>query len=104
VVEKDGEIVTTEDEIRGFRIVRAIMADAVGVDRVTRRDVKTYFNVLLDDNNRQPICRLWLNQDPWYLELILDEEKNTEKVEIESLNEIYAYKDELQKTVQFYDD
>jgi hypothetical protein len=104
VVEKDGEIVTTEDEIRGFRIVRAIMAEAVGVDRVTRRDVKTYFNVLLDDNNRQPICRLWLNQDPWYLELILDEEKNTEKVEIESLNEIYAYKDELQKTVQFYDD
>ena len=104
VVEKEGEIVTTEDEIRGFRIVRAIMAEAVGVDRVTRRDVKTYFNVLLDDNNRQPICRLWLNQDPWYLELILDEEKNTEKVEIESLNEIYAYKDELQKTVQFYDD
>lgn len=103
VVEKDGEIVTTEEEMEGFRIVRAIMQEVVDVDRVTQRDVKTYFNVLLDDNNRQPICRLWLNQDPWYIELILDEEKNTDKVEIDSLDDIYKYKEELRQTVELYE-
>lgn len=103
VVKKEGEIVTTEEEMEGFRIVRAIMREVVDIDRITHRDVKTYFNVLLDDNNRQPICRLWLNQDPWYVELILDEEKNTEKVEIDSLDELYEYKEQLQQTVKFYE-
>ena len=103
IVKKEGDIVTTEEEMEGYRIVRAIMREVVDVDRVVPRDVKTYFNVLLDDNNRQPICKLWLNQDPWYIELILDEDKNSEKVQIDTLDEIYEYGDKLRKTIQFYD-
>lgn len=102
VVHKDGDVVTTEEEMEGYRIVRAIMQEVVDIDRVTPRDVKTYFNVLLDDNNRQPICRLRLNTSQWYLGLI-DEDKNEEKVPIESLDEIYNYRKELQETVSYYD-
>ncbi|MEM1025494.1 MAG: hypothetical protein AAGJ19_17555 [Myxococcota bacterium] len=30
-------------------------------DRVTYRDAKTYFSVILDDKNRRSICRLHFN-------------------------------------------
>ena len=53
--------ITTEEEIAGFNIVRAIAAKAVDPKRVVMRDAKSYCAVLLDDNNRKTICRLHFN-------------------------------------------
>lgn len=103
VVFKDGDVVTTKEEMEGYRIVRAIMREVVDVDRIADRDVKTYFGVLLDDNNRKPICRLRFDGSQKYLGLI-DEEKNEEKVPIDSLDELYDYREQLQKTVTYYDE
>jgi hypothetical protein len=102
IVKKEGDIVTTEEEMEGFRIARAIMREVVDVDRVTPRDVKTYFNVLLDDNNRQPICRLHFNTSQKYLG-VFDEEKNEERIPIASVDEIYDYAEKLQRAKDYYD-
>src|SRR5699024_4173156 len=59
--EDDNGIVTTMEEIEGYNIVKAIVRKVVSVERVTARDTKSYFGVLLDDNNRKPICRLHFN-------------------------------------------
>lgn len=53
--------ITTEDEIAGFNIVRAIAAKAVDPKRIVMRDAKSYCAVLLDDNNRKTIVRLHFN-------------------------------------------
>lgn len=53
--------ITTEDEIAGFNIVRAIAAKLVDPKRIVMRDAKSYCAVLLDDNNRKTICRLHFN-------------------------------------------
>jgi hypothetical protein len=53
--------ITTEDEIAGFNIVRAIAAKVVDPKRIVMRDAKSYCAVLLDDNNRKTICRLHFN-------------------------------------------
>lgn len=103
VVETDGDVVTTEEEMEAFRIVRAIMREVVDVDRVAPRDVKSYFGVLLDDNNRQPICRLRFNSSQKYIS-VFDEDKNEERIPIDSLDEIYDHADRLRKVVDFYDD
>lgn len=95
-------VITTEDEMEGFRVVRAIMREVVDVDRVAPRDVKTYFGVLLDDNNRQPICRLHFNTSQWYLG-VFDEDKNEERIPIDTIDEIYDHADKLRRTVRFYD-
>jgi len=63
----DAEVVTTEDELEGYRVVRAIVCSEVSCSRVVGRDTKTYFGILLDDNNRKPIARLWFNRAKWYL-------------------------------------
>lgn len=50
---ESNEIETTEDELTGFQIVRAIGAQKVDPKRIIIRDAKSYCAVLLDDNNRK---------------------------------------------------
>lgn len=100
---EDGNIVTTQEEIDGFLIVKAILCSCVDVERVFYRDAQSYFSILLDDNNRKPICRLYFNsKTKKYIELI-DENKKGVRYEIKSLNEIYNYAAQLRETVGYYD-
>ncbi|OJW58042.1 MAG: hypothetical protein BGO57_12380 [Sphingomonadales bacterium 63-6] len=57
------EIVTTEEELAGYNIVRAIAARVIDPARVVIRDAKSYCAVLLDDNNRKPLARLHFNSE-----------------------------------------
>ncbi len=59
--DEQGPILTTEEEVAGFNIVRAIGAKVVDPRRIIMRDAKSYCAVLLDDNNRKPIVRLHFN-------------------------------------------
>lgn len=52
---------TSEDEVAGFNIVRAIGSKLVNPKRIVMRDAKSYCAVLLDDNNRKTIARLHFN-------------------------------------------
>ena len=55
------EVTTTEEEVQGYELVKAIVSDVVDLDRVFFRDTKSYSMVLLDNNNRKPILRLYFN-------------------------------------------
>lgn len=55
------DIETTQDEIDGFNVIRAIASQKVAVDRVVMRDAKSYCAILLDDNNRKSLARLHFN-------------------------------------------
>lgn len=57
----EAEIETTEEEIAGFNIVRAIAAKRVDPRRIVTRDQKSYCAILLDDNNRKSVARLHFN-------------------------------------------
>jgi hypothetical protein len=94
-------ITTTEEEHEGFRIVRAIACRVVGPERVFPRDTKSYFGVLLDDNNRKPICRLHFNGKQKYLGLF-DNQKNENRIPIQNLAEIYKHADQLVSTIESY--
>ena len=97
----DDGIETTEEEIEGYHIVKAIMSELIDAKRVVMRDVKSYCGVLLDNNNRQPICRLHFNSAQKYLGLF-DAEKNEERMSIDELSDIYNYREQLQATAHFY--
>ncbi|MCB0628866.1 MAG: hypothetical protein KDD15_04025, partial [Lewinella sp.] len=102
-IEDKPDIETTEEEIQGFRIVQAILMKQIDISRVTYRDTKTYFNVLLDDNNRKPICRLWFNRSQKYLGLF-DENKSEERIPIEKLEDIFSYSEKIISAVFHYVD
>ena len=95
------KIITTEEEIEGFYIVRGLLAGIVPVEDVAYRDTESYFGVLYTNNNRKPICRLNLDTKNKQL-LIPDENKKFERIYIESLNDIYKYKNKLIGVVKRY--
>jgi hypothetical protein len=100
--EIDDGIETTQEEEEAFLIVRAILRKEVDVERIVMRDVKSYCGILLDDNNRKPICRLRFDGSQKYLG-VFDEKKNEEKMPIEKLEDIYDYADALIGCVRNYD-
>lgn len=100
--ESEDKILTTLEELEGYHIVRALVRSVVDAKRIVQRDTQSYFGILLDDNNRKPICRLHFNRSQKYLG-IFDEEKNETRHAISSIDEIYEYADQLKKTVGYYD-
>lgn len=95
-------IVTTEEEQQGFYIIRSILYPEIDdIARIAHRDTISYFGILLDDNNRKPICRLHFNSSNKYLETF-DTEKKGKKHQLESLNDIYKYKVEIISACKMY--
>lgn len=100
-ISEDGDVTTTEAELEAFRVVRAIVCSEVPVARISGRDSKTYFAVLLDDNNRKPVARLWFNRSKKYLG-VFDKNKNEARLPVSSAEDIYEHADLLRKTVSSY--
>lgn len=57
--EGEEAIVTHNTEEWALIIVRTLLRGVVDPARVVMRDQKSYCGILLDDNNRKPICRLF---------------------------------------------
>ncbi|RBQ00031.1 type I restriction endonuclease [Bifidobacterium xylocopae] len=94
---RDG-VVTTEEELDAYHIIKAIACSNVDPSRITLRDAKAYCAIFLDDNNRKPIARLYFNTKQKYLGLF-GEDKQCERVPIETLDGIYAYADRIRQEV-----
>jgi hypothetical protein len=94
--------VTTQEELEGFMIVKTILRQKIPVSRVAYRDAQSYFAILLDDNNRKTICRLYFNSAKKCI-AILDDQKKEVKNEISSLDDIFNYAELLLKSVESYD-
>ena len=102
VAEAIDEIETTDEEVTGFRIVQAICAKIVPIDRVHIRDSKTYCAVLFDDNNRKPIVRMHFNTAKKQLSLFGADKTETRVPLDGGVSDIYKYQDQIRETVQGY--
>ena len=72
-------------------------------ERVALRDVQSYCNVLLDDNQNKRICRLRFN-NPQKKQLgLFDADKTERKVPIRSLDDLYQFADQLIAAVNRYE-
>ncbi len=94
------EYETTADEIEGFQIVRAIVSEVVEPSRVHIRDSKSYCAILLDDNNRKPIVRLWFNSDSVRYVGTFDHEKEETRQQIVDVTDIYKHKAQIIERVK----
>jgi hypothetical protein len=92
----DSGIETTDEEIAGYRIVKAIACSDVEPGRIIMRDAKSYCAVLLDDNNRKPIVRLFFNSKQKYVG-VFDDGKQCTRLPIEDLNGIYQYSEQIRE-------
>ncbi|MFA6191932.1 MAG: type I restriction endonuclease [Sulfurimonas sp.] len=98
--DENNGIVTTEEELEGFFMVKSILAEIVPLSSVSARDTKSYFGILLNDNNRKWICRLHFNSKTNMYIGIHTVEKEEERFEIKIVEDIYKYKTQLIATVE----
>jgi hypothetical protein len=96
------KVFTTHDEIEGFNIVKAILRQKVEANRIIARDTQSYFGILLDDNNRKPLCRLHFNAKQKYIG-IFDSQKVETRHPIETLDQIFDLSGPLLDTITVYE-
>jgi hypothetical protein len=99
---EENKVVTTEIEMEGFMVVKSILRQRLNVSRISYRDAQSYFAILLDDNNRKTLCRLYLNGLKKYL-AIIDEQKKEVKIEISSIDDIFIHSDLLFKVLDGFE-
>jgi len=99
---EENKVVTTELEMEGFMVVKSILRQRLNVSRISYRDAQSYFAILLDDNNRKTLCRLYLNGLKKYL-AIIDEQKKEVKIEISSIDDIFIHSELLFKVLDGFE-
>lgn len=98
----DDGIETTDEELQAFHIVRAIASKEVDSMRISYRDAKSYCPILMDDNNRQTICRLRFNNVNRLRLGLIDAERSEEVHELERVEDIYKYADQIREAVRAF--
>jgi len=96
-VEVESLIITTQEEIEGYSIVKVILHETVDLERIYYRDNKAYFNILLDDSIRKWILRLRLNGNQKYIQFN-DEDKSS--VMIERVTDLLKHRDKIVEVTQ----
>jgi len=93
------EIITTEEEVEGFRIIQAICSEFAEPSDIIMRDAKSYCAVLYKDNNRKPIVRMHFNGKVNKITLFSSTE---EKLELTKLSDIFLYRSKILHTLNQY--
>jgi len=95
------KIVTTEEELEAFYIVKSILSEFVPMKRLVAKDTETYFGILLDGNIRKWICRFVIKPSKITLQLP-GEGKEIIKIQLNELEDIYLHKAKLIEVLNGY--
>jgi hypothetical protein len=95
------KIMATKEETEGFIVVRSIVGELVDADRIVYRDAINYFAVLLDDDDKKPVCRLYFGGSKKYVATFSRDKTETMNY-IESYNDITDYSGQFKDIVQYY--
>ncbi len=96
-------IVTTEEEIQAYFIVKAILAGSFDIAKITYKDTTNYFSILYEGTKIEWICRLRLGSRKNYIALPDGTGKET-RHELLSADDIYRYRDAILASVKRFPD
>lgn len=98
-VDNETGVITTQEEIDAYNIIRSILRQYVDVHRIQYKDYKSYFSINLDGSMWWWICRISLGKRKKSIGFPADNYKSNEWIEIESLDDIFKYADKLQASL-----
>jgi hypothetical protein len=90
---KENKIVTTEEELEAFMIIKSIIRQVVDSKRITYKDTQSYFVICIDDSTRKTICRLKLGTNKSLI--LFDGNKNEIKHELNTIDDIFNFSEQL---------
>lgn len=99
-MDKESGVVTTQEELDAYNIVRSILRKSVDVARITYRDYKSYFVVNLDNSQWFWICRISIGARKKQIGIPLDNYKSCEWIQIDSIDDIFKYTGKLEESLK----
>ena len=87
-------IITTDEELESYYIVRSILSECVNPSKITYKDTASYFGVLYDNKTTKWICRIYLKETVRYI-TFANENKGEDRYDIEFITDLYKYKTQL---------
>jgi hypothetical protein len=102
VVAPESTVVTSAEELEGFHIVKSILRSLGLQKRIFMRDAQSYCAILLDDNNRKPICRLRFNNLSKMRLGLFAGKGEEELVDLTCVDDIHDFSERIQKTALSY--
>lgn len=89
-------IETTMEELQCYYIIKSILHNSIDdLGRITYKDTLSYFSIILDGKVSRWICRIYLKERKKYI--IINIEDQDVRFEIESVDDIYQYSEQLRK-------
>lgn len=98
----ESKIITTQDELDAFYIIRAILSEFVPINDIIYKDTERYFGIFYK-NLRQTLCRLYMNTKNKSL-MIPDKDKVYAKYELGAVSDIFKYKEQLIGSLNLHND
>lgn len=89
---KTAGIITTNDELQAYHTIRTLLIQNKKIpnDRITYRDLKGTFNIMVDDNQRKIICQLKFSDSSKKIIIGFKE-----GIDLVNIDDILKYKNEL---------
>ena len=97
---EENSVITTEEELEGFYIIKAILREVVDVGRIQYKDTKSYFGINLDGKVTNTICRLRFLSTKKFIS-ILNAAGEEAKKDFSKLDEIYGVAEILKDRVSY---
>ncbi|MCM3744264.1 type I restriction endonuclease [Sporosarcina luteola] len=102
VFENDG-IITTNEELECYAIVKVALKDSIELERVFYRDNRSYFNILIDNNIRKWVMRVFFDRNRNYI--ILNDAPNDKErtlIEFSQPIDLLMYQDKIITTASLF--
>jgi len=96
------KIVTTEEELEAYFIVKNILSDVVPIKDITYKDTESYINMLYRGNARKWICRFQLSPAKKVMFIPSEDKKSVIKYVLEDIYQISQYQDILHEVLARY--
>ncbi|MFB9992507.1 type I restriction endonuclease [Deinococcus oregonensis] len=101
-LDEAGVLITTE-EWQAFYIIRSILRENINYARVHLRKHQSYSSILLDNNRRKAIGRLYFTDKRLQLGLFDKPDRQESRVTLAGLDDIFKHANRLQHTVKVLD-
>lgn len=94
--DRENGIVTLEEELEAYYVIKSMLRRTIDPARITYRDRVTYFNVLLDDNIRKWICRIYVRESGNAIVFNGDDQR----YDYHRADDLFAYEDRFKEILR----
>lgn len=98
---EEESIVTTNEELESYYIVRAILSEFTDPNQLYYKDTYSYFGILYENKVTKWICRVYLKENVKYI-IIPNENKNEVRYEINEITDIYKLREKLVERLKIF--